>query len=243
VPSIYLPSPGAVLQSGWDARFALLKGLGVSLAMIFSGFAVGGTIGLITGLMFGYSRVISRIFELTVDVIRPVPLFALIPIFILWLGIGFAPQATIVALGVFLIISLAAIEAIRNVPAIYLRAAMTCGANRIQTYRSVVLPAIVPHILVGLRIAVASAWGLDIAAEYTGSQNGLGYLMIVREQYLDTAGILAIIAIFAIVAIVVDRFVQVLTRRATRWMDRADAQDIGNISSATSSRVATRKRR
>lgn len=222
IDPVYLPSPQAVASSGWEARDALWRGLWVSLRMIVVGFAIGGVLGVGAGLLFGYSRLARRLFEFTVDVVRPVPLIALVPIFILWFGIGTLPQITIVALGVFLIMSLATVEAVRNVPAIYLRAAAVSGATRAQAYRTVVLPAIMPHLLAGMRLAIAAAWGLDVAAEYTGSQDGLGYLMTIRQQYLDTSGVLSVVVIFAALAIAIDRIVQALTLRATRWVDRAD---------------------
>jgi ABC-type nitrate/sulfonate/bicarbonate transport system permease component len=161
------------------------------------------------------------LFELTLDLIRPIPLFALIPLFVLWFGIGTTPEVALIGLGVFLIMSLTTIEAIRNVPQIYVRAALTCGASRSDIYRSVVVPAIVPHMLTGLRFAVAAAWGLDVAAEYTGSQAGLGYIMIVRQQILDTSGILVIVMIYCGLAFLFDRLIRRLTLYIARWSERS----------------------
>lgn len=225
VAPLFLPKPEEVAKSAWQDREALLKGLGVSMRMITIGFVLGSALGLFVGLLFAFSRMASQLFEFTVDALRPVPLFALIPLFILWFGIGMTPQIAIVGLGAFLIISLTTVEAVRNVPSIYLRAAAVSGASRVQVYRTIVLPAILPHMMGGIRLAIAAAWGLDVAAEYTGSQDGLGYLMVVREQYLDTAGIIAIVFIFAILAIVADRLVQRIARRLTRWTDRTAKAD------------------
>jgi ABC-type nitrate/sulfonate/bicarbonate transport system permease component len=217
IAPIDLPSPAEVISRVSQLHSLLLPGLQTSLEMVFSGFAIGGILGVSSGLLFGYSRVARNLFEFTVDAIRPVPLFALIPLFILWFGIGMRPQITLVAVGVFLIMSLATIEAVRNVPSIYVRAALTLGASRPQVYRTVVIPAILPTMLTGVRYAIASAWGLDVAAEFTGSQQGLGYIMIVREESLDTAGIILIVIIFCLLAIVADRLVRWLTRRLTKW--------------------------
>lgn len=217
VDAVFLPSPDAIGQRLVEDRKQLWTGLQASLAMIFWGFLLGGSLGVLLGLLLGYSRLAREVVEFTVDLARPVPLLALIPLFILWFGIGTAPQVAVVAIGVFLIISLTTVEAARNVPRIYLRAAAVSGATRAQAYRTVVIPAILPHTLGGVRLAVASAWGLDVAAELTGSQTGLGYLMTVRQQYLDTAGVLSIVLIFCVLAIVADRLLQYLNRRAARW--------------------------
>ena len=217
---IFLPSPQNVFDEIHNLGPSLWTGLRISLEMVLLGFAIGGALGTSAGLLFGYSRLARDLFESTVDAIRPVPLFALIPLFILWFGIGVRPQITLVAVGVFLVMSLTTIEAVRNVPDIYVRAALTLGASRTQAYRTVVLPAIVPMMLVGVRFAIASAWGLDVAAEFTGSQQGLGYIMIVREESLDTAGIILIVFIFAALAIIADRAVRAATRHLTRWSGR-----------------------
>ncbi|HVO03377.1 MAG TPA: ABC transporter permease subunit, partial [Candidatus Cybelea sp.] len=145
----------------------------------------------------------------------------LIPLFVLWFGIGVLPQVLLIALGVLLLLSLSTIEAIRNVPETYVRAARTLGASRWMVYRTVMIPAIVPAMVASLRYAVAISWGLLVAAEYTGSRNGLGYQMIARQQYLDTAGILAIVFIFSALAIASDRFIRLGLRHITRWQGTA----------------------
>jgi ABC-type nitrate/sulfonate/bicarbonate transport system permease component len=221
VRPLILPSPWQVLHDAIQLRGTLLHAVGVSLKMIALGLVIGCSFGLFVGLLFGYSRSARDFFEFTLDRLRPVPLFAVIPLFVLWFGIGQTPQIAIVALGVFLIITLQTIEAIRNVPHIYVRAALVCGASRLQIYRTVVLPAIVPHLVAGFRFAAFAAWGLDVAAEYAGSQEGLGYLIIVRTQYLDTAGVFVVIATFGVLAIALDMVVRRIANHFSRWSPRA----------------------
>ena len=221
VGTIFVPAPWHVASEAWLIRSNLVHGLGVSMKIIAIGFAIGGSAGVLAGLLLGFSRHVRDLFELTLDIVRPIPLFALIPLFVLWFGIGTMPEIALIGLGMFLIMSLTTIEAIRNVPQIYVRAALTCGADRVAVYRSVVVPAIVPHMLTGLRFAVAAAWGLDVAAEYTGSQSGLGYIMIVREQILDTAGIIVIVIIYCALAIFFDRMIRYATLHVARWSERS----------------------
>jgi ABC-type nitrate/sulfonate/bicarbonate transport system permease component len=202
--------------------------------MIFLGVVIGAGSGILVGLLFGFSALARDLFEFTLDTIRPIPLFALIPLFILWFGIGRAPQIALVALGVFLILSFTTIEAVRNVPRIYVRAALTCGASRLDVYRTVVLPSIVPELMMGIRYGAIAAWGLDVAAEFSGSQEGLGYFMIVRGQYLDTAGIALAVLIYCALAIAVDRALRLLSRRLQRWNPRVAERDfIGDMLGGT----------
>ena len=216
------PPPWLIVPAAADIGWLeILKALGVSLRMVFAGFFLGGITGTLVGLIFGYSALARGYFEFSVDLIRPIPVVALIPLFLLWFGIGMRPQIALVTLGIFLIMTIQTIESIRNVPDIYVRAALTNGASGFHIYRTVVLPAIVPHLLAGVRLAVASAWGLDVAAEFSGSQNGIGFMMITQQLHLDTAGVLVGIVIFGVLAAAGDAIVKSIAERLTRWSPRA----------------------
>ena len=192
----------------------------ITFRMVLLGLGIGGVLGLTVGLLFGYSRWARDLLEFSLDALRPVPLFATIPLFLVWFGSGMAPQVALIASGVFLLLTIITTEAVRNVPHIYVRAALTSGATRPHIYRTVVIPAILPHILAGLRLAVIGAWGLDVAAEFMGTQQGLGYLMIVRNRYLDTAGVLVLVFMFAAFAITSDFILRAVAKRFTRWAPR-----------------------
>jgi ABC-type nitrate/sulfonate/bicarbonate transport system permease component len=154
------------------------------------------------------------------DFTRPVPVFALIPLFILWFGIGRAPQIALIALGTSVILGVTTLEAIRNVPVIYIRAALTLGADRQKIYLSVIVPYIIPHLIGAIRVAAAASWGLDVAAEFMGSQAGLGYLIILQQTYLRTAGIILLVIIYSILAVLMDLLIARLEVRITRWTGR-----------------------
>ena len=230
VEPIFLPTPQKIVSVLWAIREIVPPAFLITLQMVFGGLLLGGVTGLGVGLAFGYSRWARDLLEFSLDALRPVPLFALIPLFVLWLGIGKTPQIALVTLGVFLLLTIQTTEAVRNVPPIYVRAALTSGASRSHIYRTVVIPAIVPHILAGLRLAVVSAWGLDVAAEFMGSQAGLGYLMLTRMNYIDTAGIMAIVLIFAVLAIGSDFILRAYISRATAWTQRkSDAGLVADV--------------
>jgi ABC-type nitrate/sulfonate/bicarbonate transport system permease component len=100
------------------------------------------------------------------------------------------------------------------------RAALTLGANRNIIYRTVIVPYIIPHLIGAIRVAAAASWGLDVAAEFMGSQQGLGYLIILQQTYLRTAGILLLVAIYSILAIILDIIIASLESRITKWTER-----------------------
>ncbi len=226
VDPIFLPSP----RNLWDSLVSLWpllpESLLASVTMTLGGFLGGTAFGLAMGLTMAYSRIVREIFGGVLDFFRPVPIFALIPLFILWFGLGKGPQVALIVLGTSLVIGVTTIEAIKNVPGVYIRAGLVFGANRWTIYRSIILPSIMPHLLGAIRVAAAASWGLDVAAEYIGAQVGLGHLMIIRVQYLDTAGVLVIVAIYCILAVVLDKIIVAIERPMTLWTDRSSGTGV-----------------
>lgn len=220
IDPIFLPSPHDLWESFQGMRPTLPEAVRTTVTMTLTGFALGSGIGILSGLLMAYSRVVRELFGLVFDFLRPVPVFALIPLFILWFGIGRTPQIALIALGTSVILGVTTIEAIRNVPPIYIKACLTLGGDRRRVYRTVILPSIVPHLVGAIRVAAAASWGLDVAAEFIGSQEGLGYLMINRQSYLDTAGIMVIVIIYSLLALTLDRIISYGERRFLRWTER-----------------------
>ncbi|UUY01536.1 ABC transporter permease [Svornostia abyssi] len=220
VDPLYLPSPTEMWNAFNELRADLPSAIATTVGMTLTGFVIGTALGVSLGLLMAYSSIARDLLSDVLDLTRPVPVFALIPLFLLWFGIGRGPQIALIALGTSVILGVTTLEAIRNVNPIHVRAALTLGASRGTIYRRVVLPSIFPHLLGAIRVAAAASWGLDVAAELIGSQNGLGYLMIVRQQYLDTAGILVVVVVYAVLALALDRAIVWLERPLTRWTHR-----------------------
>ena len=221
VRSIILPSPVDM----YDAFLRLAPGLPssilASLRITMTGLVLGLAVGILMGLMMAYSATFMKTIGPFMEVTRPVPTMALIPLFMLWFGIGRMPQILLIALGVSAILGVQTYEAIRNMPMVFIQAAFNLGAKKSYVFRTVVLPYIVPHLVGAIRVAAATSWSLDVAAEFMGVQNGLGYSMIVQQMYLNTAGILVIVLVYAILAIILDKIIGRIERYATRWTDRA----------------------
>ena len=220
VRPIIMPSVVDVLKSFKILGAALPKALAISMYMIIVGFIIGTLLGVGTSVLMAYSKFIRDSFTSVFDFIRPVPVFALIPLFILWFGIGRVPQIVLITVGVSVIIGVVTLEAIRNIPKIYIDAAYTLGAKKKQVFGAIILPCIFPHVIGSIRVGAAAAFGLDVAAEFMGSQEGLGYLMIVQQNYLKTDGILAIVIIYSILAYIFDRILCAAERKLTYWTER-----------------------
>lgn len=231
IDPVYLPAPEAVFDSAAELWDDLPGALWTSLRIVLIGLAIGGVSGIGTGLLLGYSPTIRRYFEATLDnLVRPVPFIAFIFLMILWFRVETVRLVALVAIGIFLLLSLTTLEAVRNVPQIYVKAALTAGAGRFRIYRTVVIPAITPHLISSVRLGAAYAWGLDVAAELSGSQQGLGYIMISRgSYYLDTAAIVLIVFIFCSLAVIFDQTVRFAAARLTKWSPRARKGMVGHM--------------
>lgn len=220
VDPLFLPGPVALLERARALGPQLPGALAYSLTIILAGFVIGCATGVIVGLAMAYSTLVRDGLQGIINALRPVPIFALIPLFLLWLGIGRESQIALVAFGCFVILVVSTSEAIRNVPHIFVRASQTLGASRSQTYRTVIVPAIIPGLIGAIRVAAAASFGLDVAAEFLGAQNGLGYLMITSQLYLRTDGILVIIIIYGILSFLLDLLLRKTTARYTSWTER-----------------------
>jgi len=230
---IFVPSPGDIWKAFLGMYEILPQAILTTVVMTLSGFAIGVAFGTISGLVMAFSKTIRELMGTIFDFMRPVPVFALIPLFILWFGIGRAPQIALIALGTSVILGVTTLEAIRNVPTIYVRAALTLGANRRRIYSTVIVPYIIPHLIGAIRVAAAASWGLDVAAEFMGSQQGLGYLIILQQTYLRTAGIILLVVIYSTLAVIMDTIIAYLERRITRWTERRTS--IGVVASIVGS--------
>ncbi|MEP3438241.1 MAG: ABC transporter permease [Hoeflea sp.] len=233
VKPIFIPPPAAVWKAFLGLAPLLPQAILTTVAITLAGFVIGVSIGTVSGLAMAYSKTVRVYLGAIFDFARPIPVFALIPLFILWFGIGRAPQIALIAMGTSVILGITTIEAIRNVPSIYIRAALTLGADRKRIYTTVIVPYIAPHLIGAIRVAAAASWGLDVAAEFMGSQAGLGYLIILQQTYLRTAGIIILVVIYSILAIFLDTIIAAAEKRLIPWTERrssmgAVASIVGN---------------
>jgi sulfonate transport system permease protein len=142
---------------------------------------------------------------------------ALIPLFIAWFGgreIGFI---MFIGYGVFSALFVNTINAVDNVPPIYQKFALSLGASKARLFRDVIFPGIIPELLGGLKVIVGQAWALSLAAEFLASQNGLGRIIILARQRLDTGQIIIVLLLYMVYAILFLKFLQWIGDSITRW--------------------------
>ncbi|XID90318.1 ABC transporter permease [Paenibacillaceae bacterium WGS1546] len=220
VEPLFLPGPMQLFEVLSTSYEDLAKHMGYTLMRQFAGFFIGSALGIVIGLLIASSKYVQALMDPVIEILRPIPPLAVIPMLILWLGIGPVPQILLVIFGCFVILVVNTVEAVKNVPKIYTNAARTLGASWFYIYRTVILPAIVPSLVGSIRVAAAASFGLVVAAEFMGAQEGIGYYMIIAQRYLRTDMILVSIILISAVAWLVDQAVRKVEKRMTRWTER-----------------------
>ena len=192
-----------------------------TMVRLYTGLVVGGVIGTALGLAVSWSRWSRRIVDLPVQIIRTLPLLAMVPLFQLWFGTYFVGKVIFVAYGVGVIFFAGTVNAVRNVPQIYIDNARTLGASRLRLYRTVILPAIFPELRATILLSLGTAWAAVLGAEYLGAQSGLGYIIVYSEQfaYLDRMFVIALL--FVIYASISYALFDRLCLRLLQWTPRA----------------------
>ncbi len=191
-------------------------------ARCVTGGVVGATLGIAIGMAMGWSAPLRNLLDLPIEMFRSIPPLAAIPFFLMWFGPAALTQFLVLVFYAFLRLVINTLEAIRNVPPVISQYARTLGASRGQVYRTVILPAIIPELVGGMRVAFAASWGLEIVAELMGSPAGVGKLFAYLVGLLRPDLIIALIAWVTVVAVGLDQLVLVpLMRVTTRWVPRA----------------------
>jgi ABC-type nitrate/sulfonate/bicarbonate transport system permease component len=175
-----------------------------SLRRILIGFAIGVAAGVVLGAGMSASRVVRHLIDPVIEVLRPLPPLAFIPLFIIWFGIGELPKEVLIVIGVTPIMAVTTVAALDEVPDDLRLCARTLGATRWYALTHVQIRAALPGILTGMRIAMAGAWTSIVAAELIAATSGLGYLIMQAGDYLNTALVFSGIVSIAIIGLVLD---------------------------------------
>lgn len=219
VSSLFLPAPSAIINALLEmiADGEIGVSLAASLYRILAGFFVGSLIGLAVGLVTGTSALMDKIGTPIVNAIYPIPKIALLPLFILWLGIGELSKVTIIALGVFFPVAMNTYSGVKNVDTLLLKVAASFNASWWMTMKSVVLPNALPMIFAGLRLAAGTSLLLLVAAEMIAAQVGIGALILHYGDLMITDKLMAGVIVLSLLGLVFNLILQFLERKAIPW--------------------------
>ncbi len=219
IPANILAAPSTVLQSLWALIVSgdLAANLGVSLARVLAGLAIGVSAGVVLALAAGLSKLGEGLVDPPVQMLRTLPALALTPLFIVWFGIGETPKVGLIALGVAFPIYLNLYAAIRGVDVKLIEAGRTLGLGRIGLVREVVLPGALPGFLTGFRYALSVSILVLVVAESVNANAGLGFLINNARDYLRTDIIVVCLVLYALLGLAADGLVRLIERRALAW--------------------------
>ena len=216
---VLLPSPIAVLEAAKDMLVSgiLIPNIAASLKRVFVGFMLAVSIAVPLGIICGWYRTLLDICDPIIELFRPIPVLALLPLAILWFGIGESSKIFLIAYGSFFPIFINTLAGVRFVDPIYIQAGESLGATKLQIFYRVILMAALPNIFTGLRLGIGFAFLTIVAAEMIASESGLGYLIVDTQLTFQTDRTLVATLMFGILGYLLSTLLLQLERRMLRW--------------------------
>jgi ABC-type nitrate/sulfonate/bicarbonate transport system permease component len=219
-----LPAPHTVLVAGIDLVRSgeLQRDILASLSRVVQGFFVAAFFGVAVGTLAGRSRRLEYLVEPTIELLRPIPPLAFLPMMVLWFGIGETSKVAFIAYAAFFPIFTTTVEGIKYVDPLLIRAAASLGASQRDIFRYVVLPAALPNIITGLRIGFALSFFVIVAAEFIAADSGLGFLINDARTFFLVSNMLLGAAVIGAIGFTFNTLLRRLEARLLRW--RKDAR-------------------
>ncbi|QZY95163.1 taurine ABC transporter permease TauC [Pantoea dispersa] len=224
IAPLFLPPPQQVLhkllviagpQGFMDAT--LWQHLSASLMRMLVALFFAALIGIPVGIAMGLSPAVRGLLDPLIELYRPVPPLAYLPLMVIWFGIGETSKILLIYLAIFAPVTLSTLAGVKNTQQVRIRAAQALGATRGQLLRFVILPGALPEILTGLRIGLGVGWSTLVAAELIAATRGLGFMVQSAGEFLATDVVLAGIAVIALIAFSLELGLRALQRRLTPW--------------------------
>ena len=223
VPSLFLPSPQAVWQKFLEVsqqgfmKATLWQHLAASISRVLLALVAAIAIGVPLGLWMGLNKWVRAVLDPLVELLRPIPPLAYLPLLVIWFGIG---ETTKVLLIFFSILAPVIISSTHGVISHQLnreRAALSLGASQSQVFWHVILPTALPHILTGIRIGLGVGWSTLVASELVAADRGIGFMVQSAAQFLITDTVVLGIIVIAIVAVSFELFLRWLQKQLSPW--------------------------
>jgi len=219
VPSDVIAAPSTVIGAFgsmvWSGE--LPHHFWVSLKRAASGLAIGLSVGVSVALLSGLSRVGETIFDSPMQILRTLPFLAIIPLFILWFGIGEAAKIALIAFGTTFPVYITLFSGIRNIDRRLIEVAQTLCLSRLEMIRHVILPGALPSFFVGLRYSLSISLLALVAVEQINTVAGLGFLVNEAREFMQTEVIVICLLVYSIFGLLIDGAVRLLEGRALAW--------------------------
>jgi NitT/TauT family transport system permease protein/sulfonate transport system permease protein len=218
-PRALFPTVGDIASAGWSLWRSgdLLPDVLLSLQRAVVGFVIGAGAGIALAIITSATAAGRRVLQPVLRLFAPVPTIGLVPLAILWFGLGEGSKVTVVALGVFVPVWISSHAGLSTTPADFLQAARCLGAGRWLTLRRIVIPEAAPDIVAGLRVGAAMAFVLIVVAEMTGTTHGLGYRIYQAQLFSQADDLIFCLIVLGVLGALSDQAIALASRPVTRW--------------------------
>jgi ABC-type nitrate/sulfonate/bicarbonate transport system permease component len=216
---LFLPAPWVVIGALFDLarKGQLWFHVVATVERVAVGFSIGAVAALALGLLAGQLRAVRNIVEPVVELLRPIPPLAVLPLFIVWVGIGEASKVGFISYATFFPMFVTTVHGVAQIDTRLLRAAESLGARPRQLFTRVILPAALPDVLTGLRLGVALSFFVIVISEFVGAENGLGYLINDGRNFFLVPQMLGAALLLGLLGYAGNVLVRLLERRVLRW--------------------------
>jgi taurine transport system permease protein len=227
IKPLFLPSPGAVWAQFievWRAGYAdatLASHVGWSALRVFGAFLLAVLTAIPVGILMGVNRIVRGIFDPLVEFYRPLPPLAYLPLVVIWMGIDESSKIFLIYLAMFAPLALSARAGVKSVAIEQIHAAYSMGATRGQVLRYVIMPAALPEMLTGMRIAIGFGWTTLVAAEMVAATAGLGFMVLSASKFMATDVVIMGILVIGAMALAFDLGMRWLERHLVPWKGRS----------------------
>jgi len=218
-PPLFLPAPSAILFEGWTMLKTglIFKHVLASLSRILLGFLIACTLGVAVGILIGFFSIPEAVGNPLIAATFPIPKIAILPLLILWLGIGEPPKVAVIALGVFFPMVINVYTGVKNVDPLLIKAALSLGSNRTRIIKKVILPAVLPMVFAGMKLGIGIALLLVVAAEMVAADAGIGFMILTAADLMETKKLMVGLITLSLLGIFFNWLFQKLERLFIPW--------------------------
>lgn len=219
INTVILPAPGSVVQTFKQlvADGSLLTNLGISILRVLKGYALAAVLGVTLGIVLGLFPKAERATELIIQIVRPIPPIAWIPLVILWFGIGESGKIFLIFLGGFFTILINVIDGIHQTDPKWIEVSRAMEMPFLKHVFTLVIPAAAPNIFTGLRVGLGTCWTCVVAAELVASTTGVGYMIMNARQFGQTDVIIVGMLAIGIVGKIMDALLKLIEAKVVNW--------------------------
>jgi NitT/TauT family transport system permease protein/taurine transport system permease protein len=217
-------TPAATFSKAWSMIQSgeLFGHVAVSLRRVIIGYVTGCFLGIFLGAIIGRYRLVADFLDPIIELIRPISPVALVPLAMLWFGIGESSKYFIIIYATIVVVLLNTAAGVSRTPEMRIHAALCLGATDLQLFWKVILPSAVPYILTGMRVALGFSFMGIVAAELIGAREGIGFLIMNSQMLMQTSQLFVGLLTLGILGLIVDRIFRALLTRSMRRYMRAD---------------------